>query len=96
MGYQANTLTKNQAAMNIKIVPREEIKMSKKDSSEYKPLLDALLRLEPGGDALEVSFESDSKLNSMRNFVYAYNRQTGREIKSCKHPNQNRVYFYEE
>lgn len=82
--------------MDINFVSRTDIDISKKSSSKYKPLLDAVKKLEAGGKALEVSFEDKTELNSMRNVVYGYNRDTGEEIKSSKHPDKNVVFFYKE
>lgn len=82
--------------MDINFVSRTDIDISKKSSSKYKPLLDAVKKLEPGGKAIEVSFEDKTELNSMRNVVYGYNRDTGEEIKSSKHPDKNVVFFYKE
>ena len=80
--------------MKINFVSRTDIKISKKSSSKYKPLIEAVQKLEPGGKALEVKFGDNAELNSMRNVVYAYNRKTGDNIKSSKHPKKNLVYFY--
>lgn len=82
--------------MKINFVSRNDIKISKKSSSKYKPLLDAIRKLEPGGKALEVNFEDETELNSMRNVVYSHNRETGDDVKSSKHPKKNLVYFYKE
>lgn len=82
--------------MDINFVSRTDIKISKKSSSKYKPLIDAVKKLEPGGKALEVSFEDDAELNSMRNVVYGHNRDTGNNVKSSKHPQKNVVFFYKE
>ena len=82
--------------MNINFVSRTDIKISKKSSSKYKPLLEAVKKLKPGGKALEVTFGDDSELNSMRNVIYSYNREKGEEIKSSKHPKKKLVYFYKE
>lgn len=80
--------------MDINFVSRTDIEISKKSSSKYKPLIDAVKELEPGGKALQVSFDDKTELNSMRNLVYRYNRETGNEIKSSKHPDENKVFFY--
>lgn len=82
--------------MKINFVSRSDIKISKKSSSKYKPLLDAVKKLEPGGKAIEVSFSDKTELNSMRNVVYSHNRDTGDSIKSSKHPKNNIVFFYKE
>lgn len=82
--------------MDINFVSRTDIKISKKSSSKYKPLLDAVKKLEPGGKAIEVSFSDKTELNSMRNVVYSYNRETGDKVKSSKHPKEKIVFFYKE
>lgn len=82
--------------MKINFVSRNDIKISKKSSSKYKPLLDAVKKLEAGGKAVEVSFNDETELNSMRNVVYSHNRETGDSVKSSKHPKENLVYFYKE
>lgn len=82
--------------MDINFVSRTDITISKKSSSKYKPLLEAVKKLKPGGKALEVKFETDAELNSMRNVIYSHNRDTGDEIKSSKHPKKDLVYFYKE
>ncbi|MGD8427813.1 MAG: hypothetical protein PVH63_09275 [Balneolaceae bacterium] len=82
--------------MKINFVPRSDIKISKKSSSKYKPLLDAIQKLKPGGKALEVAYGDKTELNSMRNVVYSHNRDTGDNIKSSKHPKNKVVFFYKE
>lgn len=82
--------------MKIKFVPRSDIRISKKSSSKFRPLLDALDKLAPGGDALEVNFSDDKELNSMRNVVYTFNRETGSKIRSGKDAQNNKVFFYKE
>jgi hypothetical protein len=80
--------------MKIRFVPRSTVKITKKGSSKFKPLLEALEKLTPGGQALEVNFESDKELNSMRNVVYNYNREHGINIRSGKDTANDRIYFY--
>ncbi|NGP75969.1 hypothetical protein G3570_04970 [Balneolaceae bacterium YR4-1] len=82
--------------MNINFVSRTDIKISKKSSSKYKPLLEAVKKLKAGGKAIEVTFGDDSELNSMRNVIYSYNRENGEKVKSSKHPKKKLVYFYKE
>ena len=82
--------------MNINFVSRKDIAISKKSSSKYKPLLEAVKKLKPGGKAIEVSYEDETELNSMRNVVYSYNRETGDDVKSSKHPKENIVFFYKD
>lgn len=82
--------------MDINFVSRTDIDISKKSTSKYKPLLDAVKKLQSGGKALEVTFDDKKELNSMRNVVYGYNRDAGEQVKSSKHPEENKVFFYKE
>lgn len=82
--------------MDIKFVDREKIKSSKKRSSKFKPLLEALSKLEVGGDAIEVNYKDDKNVNSMRTAVYQFNQEQGVKIKSGKDPKRKKVYFYRE
>lgn len=82
--------------MKLKLVPRTDVRVTKKSSSKFRPLIDALNKLEPGGDALEVTYANDKELNSMRNVVYTYNRESGQKIKSRKDTVNGKVYFYKE
>lgn len=82
--------------MDINFVSRTNIDISKKSSSKYKPLLDAIKKLQAGGKAIQVKYEDKTELNSMRNVVYSYNRDTGSKVKSSKHPKNNVVFFYKE
>jgi len=82
--------------MKIKFVPRSDIRISKKSSSKFRPLLEALDKLNPGGEAIEVSYTNEKELNSMRNVVYTYNRETGQKIKSGKDAVNGKVFFYKD
>lgn len=82
--------------MDINFVSRTDIRISKKSSSKYKPLLDAVRKLKSNGKVLQVSFSDDAELNSMRNAVYSYNRDYEDDVKSSKHPKKNVVFFYKE
>lgn len=82
--------------MDINFVSREDVNIAKKSSSKYKPLLDAIKKLEPGGKAIEVSYDKKAELNSMRNAVYSYNRKHDDDVKSSKHPDKKVVFFYKE
>ncbi|MGD8427201.1 MAG: hypothetical protein PVH63_06195 [Balneolaceae bacterium] len=82
--------------MDIKFVERDKISTSKKRSSKFKPLLEALDKLEVGGDAIEISYEDDKNVNSMRTAVYQYNRDKGVKIKSGKDSENKKIYFYRE
>lgn len=82
--------------MDIKFVDREKVYNARRRSSKYKPLLDALDELEVGGDALEVNYEDDSNVNSMRTAVYQYNEENDVKIKSGKDADNKKIYFYRE
>lgn len=82
--------------MDIKFVEREKINTSKKRSSKFKPLLEALDRLEVGGDAIEINYKDDKSVNSMRTAVYQYNQDRGVKIKSGKDSKNKKIYFYRE
>jgi len=82
--------------MDIKFVDREKIKTSKKRSSKFKPLLEALDELEVGGDAIEINYKDDKNVNSMRTAVYQYNQEKGVKIKSGKDSKNKKIYFYRE
>ncbi len=82
--------------MKLKFVPRTDVRITKKSSSKFRPLIESLNKLEPGGDALEVTFSNDKELNSMRNVVYTYNRETGAKVKSGKDTVNGKVFFYKE
>lgn len=82
--------------MDIKFVERERINTSKKRSSKFKPLLEALDKLEIGGDAIEINYENDKSVNSMRTAVYQYNQEKGVKIKSGKDSENKKLYFYRE
>lgn len=82
--------------MDLKFVKRSEIKTSKKRSSKFKPLLEALDKLEPGGDAIEVNYKDDKNVNSMRTAVYQFNQEKGVKIRSGKDSANKKIYFYRE
>ena len=58
--------------------------------------MDALDQLEPGGQAVEVSYSNDKSVNSMRTAVYQYNQEHNVKIKSGKDSTNKRIYFYRE
>lgn len=82
--------------MKIKVIPRSNIRTSKKSSSKFRPLIEALESLQPGGDAIEVTFTNDKELNSMRNVVYTFNRENGQKVKSGKDAVNGKIYFYKD
>jgi tRNA splicing endonuclease len=82
--------------IKIKLVPRNEVRVTKRSSSKFRQLLDALDKLEPGGMAIEVGYEGDKELNSMRNVVYTYARERGIKVKSGKDAINSRIFFFKE
>lgn len=80
--------------MRIKMVPRGSISSSRKKSSKYSPLMEALSRLKPGGDAIQVKYTNEKELSSARNVVYAFNRENDRKVKSKKDSQNKIVFFY--
>lgn len=80
--------------MKIKLVSRKEVKITKKTTSKFKPLLDALAKLEPGGQALEVNYSTDKEFAAMRNVVYAYNRENDVKVRSSRDSVNSKVYYY--
>jgi len=80
--------------MKFKFVDRGLVKVSKKSASKFRPLTEALDKLDVGGQALEVNYTTDKELNSMRNVIYMYNRETGKKVKSGKDSVNKRVFFY--
>jgi len=82
--------------MKIKFVSRNDVKVTKKSTSKFRPLIEALNQLVPGGEALEVAYTSDKELNSMRNIVYTYKRENNAKIKSGKDAVNSKIYFYKD
>lgn len=82
--------------MDIKFVDRDEMHASRKRVSKYRSLLDALDKLEVDEGAIEVEYEDEKGLNSMRTAVYQYNYKNGVKIKSGKDAENKKIYFYRE
>lgn len=82
--------------MDIKFVDREKINTSKRRSSKFKPLLEALDKLEVGGEAIEINYKNDKSVNSMRTAVYQYNQKNDVKIRSGKDTEKKKIYFYRE
>lgn len=80
--------------MKIKMVPRDDISSSRKKSSKYSALLDALDKLKPAGDAIQVKYSNEKELSSARNVVYAFNRENNKKVKSRKDSVNKAVFFY--
>lgn len=80
--------------MEIKFVKRTTVKASKKRSSKFRPLLEAIEKLKPGGQAIEVSFINEKGINSMRTAVYQFCRQKDFSVKSKRDSANKKIYFY--
>jgi hypothetical protein len=80
--------------MRIKMVPRGSISSSRKKSSKYSPLMDALSKLKAGGDAIQVRYANEKELSSARNVAYAFNRENNKKVKSKKDTQNKIVFFY--
>ncbi|MEQ9263705.1 MAG: hypothetical protein RLN81_00685 [Balneolaceae bacterium] len=80
--------------MEIKFVKRTTVKASKKRSSKFRPLLEAIEKLKPGGQAIEVSFVNEKGINSMRTAVYQFCRQKDFSVKSKRDSANKKIYFY--
>jgi hypothetical protein len=82
--------------MEIKFVNRAQVKSTKRRASKFKPLMEALDKLKPGGDAVEVAYASEKNVNSMRTAVYQYNQENNVKIKSGKNAKEQKIYFFRE
>jgi hypothetical protein len=80
--------------MKVKVVGREKVKKSKRRSSKLRPLIDALATLEPGGDAIEVTYNEEKEINSIRTAIYQYNQEHGVKVRSGKDAVNKKIYFY--
>ncbi|MEO1022116.1 MAG: hypothetical protein AAFW89_06185 [Bacteroidota bacterium] len=80
--------------MKIRFVSRDQIRSTRKKASKYSALIDALGKLKPGGDALQVQYTNDKEISSIRNLVYAFNRETGKKVKSRKDTANKTTFFY--
>jgi len=82
--------------MKIRFVDRSDIKISRKSKSKYRPLKEAIAELESGGDAVQVKFEDEKELISLRNVIYTYNRETGSNVRSSADKSKKIIFFYVE
>ncbi|MFD2531337.1 hypothetical protein [Gracilimonas halophila] len=80
--------------MDIKFVKRSTVKSSKKRTSKFKPLLEAIEKLKPGGQAVEVSYSNEKNINSMRTAVYQFGKQNDFKVKSRRDADNKKIYFY--
>lgn len=81
---------------DLNFVDREKVQQSKKRSGKFRPLLERLEDLEPGGKAIEVSYSDEKEVNSMRTAVYQFNKEEGIKIRSAKDSQEQNIYFYRE
>lgn len=56
--------------------------------------MEALGKLKPGGDAIQVKYANEKELSSARNVVYAFNRENNKKVKSKKDTQNKIVFFY--
>lgn len=80
--------------MKVKLVPRSKIRVSRKSSSKYSKLRDAIDELKPGGDALKIGFSDKKELNSIRNIAYTFNKENNTKVRSSSDSNENVIFFY--
>lgn len=80
--------------MEIKFVKRSNIKSSKKRSSKFRTLLEAIEKLKPNGQAIEVSYSNEKGVNSMRTAVYQFCRGKDFTVKSRRDSVNKKIYFY--
>lgn len=80
--------------MDIKFVKRSVVKSSKKRSSKFRPLLEGIEKLKPGGQAIEVSYTNENNVNSMRTAVYQFCRKKDFSVRSRRDRDEKKIYFY--
>ncbi len=80
--------------MEIKFVKRSIIQPAKKRSSKFRPLLEAIEKLKPNGQAIEVTYTNEKDINSMRTAVYQFCRQADYNVKSRKDTANKKIFFY--
>jgi hypothetical protein len=80
--------------MEIKFVKRSIIQTRKKKSSKFRPLVEAIQKLKPHGQAIEVTYSNEKEVNSMRTAVYQFCRQKDFTVKSRKDSVGKKIFFY--
>lgn len=80
--------------MEIKFVKRSIAKSSKKRASKFRPLLEGIEKLRPGGQAIEVSYANEKGVNSMRTAVYQFCRQKNLSVKTKRDRVNKKIYFF--
>lgn len=68
--------------------------MTTESDNNHDSLITALQNLEEGGEALEVSCDSATELNSAVDLALKFNQDNDGTIKSSKDPDLNTVFFY--
>jgi hypothetical protein len=80
--------------MDVKIVKKSSINSSIKRRSKFKPLLEAIDKLKPGGGhVVEVSYTTEKNVNSMRTAVYQYSKLKNMKIKSQRDIEAKKIHF---
>mgnify|MGYP001248315248 CR=1 FL=1 len=63
-------------------------------SSDSMNTLEAIEKLKPRGQAIEVPYSNDKSVNSMRTAVYQFCRQKEYTVKSRRDSTNKKIYFY--
>jgi len=80
--------------MKVRLVPRSNIRVSRKTKSKYNKLLFALDELEPGGSAIQIRYTDVKELNSIRNIAYSYNKENNKKVRSSTESTDNIIFFF--
>ncbi|PTM15285.1 MAG: hypothetical protein DA443_03815 [Bacteroidetes bacterium] len=80
--------------MDIQYVKKDMVDKKGRRASRYKELYDALDQIEPGGKAVEVTYDEGDLINSMRVAVYQYNKRYGVNIKSVNDVKEKKIFFF--
>ncbi len=68
--------------------------MATESNKNHESLITAFQNLEEGGEALQVSCNSETELNSAVDLALKFNQDNEETIKSSKDPDLNTVFFY--
>ncbi len=77
----------------IQFVDRSNIRTSQERLSKFTPLIDALDKIKPDGKAVQVYYNSDKEVGSMRTTMYMYNNENNVKIRSEKDSQNGKVNF---
>jgi RecA-family ATPase len=80
--------------MQLKFVPRNSVKSTKKSTATYKPLYDALEQLQPDGETLRILYKDNKEFNAIRTKLYAYNKQNQVKLKISHDSEDKYLYVY--